>query len=262
MYGTLFLRAALTHWRSVAALVVLGASVTGLATAAREPEFRSRLQLVAAFTKIQQAPVAALAPADSTDAADAPAIDPTSAVAVGRSLGVDERLIESRVRGYAQQAAGAAVTAEVRRVLPLPYSPGELGSRIAAWSPLNSTLIEIEVRDSEAVRAARIAEAVGSALVARAGREVLPPDDPAPVRIDLTVRRAAATPADAEPVSWAVRIAGGALGGLAAGVGLAVQRVLLHRRRASMRDWARERLAAVRAFGRLANERFWGPGWR
>lgn len=265
MYGTLFLRSALTHWRSVAVLVVLGTSATGLGAAGRPPQFRSHLQLVATFTKVHRAPVARLAAA-RPDVDAAPAPDPTSAVAVGHALGADERLIESRVRGFAQKATGVAVTTDVRRSLGLPYSADELGARITAWSPLNTTLIEIVVRDTDRQRAARVGAAVGSALVALAGQEKLPEDDPEPLRLDLAVRQAASTAASADPVPWLPYLAGGALGGLLAGVGLAMQRVLLRRRGETMLGWARERwrvrAAAARSVARLANERFWGPGWR
>jgi hypothetical protein len=268
MNGTLFVRAGLTHWRSVTALMLLGISVTGLSAAGRTPEFRSHMQLVATFTTVHREAVARLAPAnpEPPPAGAPPAVDPTSAVSLGHALGADERLLESRVRGLAQKATGVAVTANVRRELGLPYSADELGSRIAASSPLHTTLIDIEVRDTDRARATQICAAVGAALVTLADEEKLPDDDPAPLKVTLTVRLAASVPTSAEPVPWLRYLAGGAFGGLAVGVGLAVQRVLLRRRDQSMLGWAqnlwRERVAALRSLARRANERFWGPGWR
>jgi hypothetical protein len=249
-------------------MVVVGTSVTGLGAAGRSPEFGSHLQLMASFSTVHRLPYAGMAPADEGKAAAgaAPAVEPTSAVEVGHALGTDERLIESRVRSFAQKATSVAVTADVRRALRLPYSADELGSHIAAWSPLNTTIIDIEVRDTDRARAASIGTAVGAALVTLAEQEKLPEDEAAPLKISLTVRQAASTPATADSAPWPAYLAGGALGGLLLGLGLAVQRVLLRRRGESTLDWAerrwRERVTAARSFARLANRRFWGPGWR
>ncbi|WP_433215067.1 hypothetical protein ACQP00_05180 [Dactylosporangium sp. CS-047395] len=260
MSGTLFVRSALTHWRSVAAFAVLGTAATGLLAAARTPEFHAHLQLIVTFTPVRPSAQAMLAPAIAAEAG--PTVDATSAVAIGHAFGADERLIESRVRGYAQKATSTAITGQVSRALALGWSPDELGAHIAAWSPLNTTLIDIEVRDADRGRAARIADAIGEALVEAAKAEPLPPNDPAPLRLELAARQAAIVPVEPEPVPWRPYLAGGALAGLAIGTGLAMQRALLRRRGDTMRDWVRQRLAAVQSFARLANKHFWGPGWR
>ncbi|MFC7265338.1 YveK family protein [Streptomyces lutosisoli] len=67
---------------------------------------------------------------------------------------------QARVQSYAAIVATRQVTQPVVRELGLRYTPEELASRITAEAPLNTVLINITVRDTVPVRAARIADAV------------------------------------------------------------------------------------------------------
>lgn len=265
MNGTLYVRSVMLHWRSVTAFVVLGAVPTGLLALQHEPEFHSHVQLMAEFVKVRRTPVARLSPAQPEVAA-APAVDPASAVLVGRSLGADERLIEARVRTYAQKATNVGVTVAVRDALRLPYSADEVGARIATSSPLHSTLIDIVVRDADRDRSAAVVAKVAAELIRIADGEPLPDGEEESLRLRLSIREAVSTPADPAATPWLRYALGWTLGWLALGTGLATLQVLLRRRRTTLLDWLEQgwhgQVARTRAFARVANERFWGPGWR
>ncbi|GAA0731771.1 hypothetical protein Drose_00580 [Dactylosporangium roseum] len=268
MHGTLYARSAIQHWRSVTVLFVLGASLIGLAAAQREPEFRSHVQLMARFTKVARVSIARISPATppQSPANPTPTLDLTSAVSVAKLLGVDERLIESRVRTYAQKTTGVGIPAAVRNSLRLPYSADEVRSRIAASSPLNTTLIDIVVRDTDRTRAVAVSAAVAAELIKLADEEKLPDGEEESLKLRLTVSEAPYEPASSVAVPGLRLLISGSLGGLAFSVGLATLRVLLRRRHQTLRDWVgngwRSQMARTRSFARLASERFWGPGWR
>jgi hypothetical protein len=133
------------------------------------------------------------------------------------------RLTESRVRSYTQKAASPAVTRAVVAALRLPESPDEIGAEIAASTPLDTTYIDISVRDRNRRRAVLIGNAVAAELIRLANAEKPPPAPAAPLGISIAVPPS--VPDRPVPRFWPGYVAGGLAGGFAIGVGLATLRI-------------------------------------
>jgi polysaccharide biosynthesis transport protein len=192
-------RAALRgNWRLLAALSVLTALVAGLLAWAQQPAYRAQLQLLVSFRGAAAGPPGAV-PGDSDTA---------------------RRLSESRVRSYTQKATSAAVLRAVIRNLRLSRPADDLAAEIDAWTPLDTTYIDISVRDDNAERAVRIGNAVAAELI-RLADEEKPPPPPVPV---LSIAVAAPPSVQDGPTRpfWPGYAAGGAVAGFAVGLGLAV----------------------------------------
>jgi capsular polysaccharide biosynthesis protein len=198
------------YWYVVAAFVVLGAALGGTLARIEQPTYRAEMRLLVAFRTG--------APAGS--ASGAPLTVTSSSVEAAALIGVDRRLIESRVRAIARSASGARVTDSVVADLRLPYLAQELGGRIRASSPLDTTLIDIDVLDTQQQRAISICEAIAEAL-----DEVVRAEDRSAgigAASDILVLDRAKVATEFDGVRWEWRLVGGVVGGLAIGVGLAL----------------------------------------
>ena len=72
---------------------------------------------------------------------------------------------QARVQSYVKTVSTPSVLQPVVDTLGLAEEPEELAARVKATSDLNTVLITITVRDDSPVRAAAIAEAVGTSLI-------------------------------------------------------------------------------------------------
>ncbi len=181
-----YARAARQHWRLVVASAALCGLLLGLLALGQPPRYEAHLRLHAALVP------------------GAPAEDRT--------------LLESRVRGYTQQATGRAVLDMVTGELHLPYPPGTLAREIIASTPFDTVVIDIAVRDTDPNRAAAIANAVARALRELAAAE----RTPAP--LTFSVEQAALVPTHPLrqfPLGYPL---GGILGGALIGIGLGTVR--------------------------------------
>ncbi|TFV32578.1 hypothetical protein E4K10_22325 [Streptomyces sp. T1317-0309] len=124
------------------------------------------------------------------------------------------------------------VTAPVVEELGLHTTPEELASRITARAPLNTVLIDITVRDTRALRAARIANAVADRFTSVVERLETPKrlsgsgkssrSRTSPVSLGVTQEAVAPTaPVSPRPV---LNLAAGVLAGLLLGAGLVALR--------------------------------------
>jgi capsular exopolysaccharide synthesis family protein len=132
---------------------------------------------------------------------------------------------QSRVQSYAEIIPSPRIAEAVVDRLGLDLTPGQLSSRISASVEFNTVLIDISVRDTDAVRATQIADAV--AVEARqeiVGLET-PPGGTSPVTIGIT--RTADTPTAPVSPKPLLEAAAGLFLGLLAGIGLAVLRDVL-----------------------------------
>jgi capsular polysaccharide biosynthesis protein len=192
-------RAALPgSWRLVGVLSVLTALIAGLLAWAQPPTYRAQLRLIVSFHGAAGGPPGAV-PGDSDTA---------------------RRLSESRVRSYTRGATSAAVLRAVIRSLRLSRSAGDLAAEIDAWTPLDTTYIDISVRDDNAERALRIGNAIAAELIRLAEAEK-PPPPPVPV-LSIAVAAPPSVPDGPARPFWPGYAAGGAVAGFAMGLGLAL----------------------------------------
>lgn len=136
---------------------------------------------------------------------------------------------QARVQSYVETVGTPAVLQPVIESLGLADTPESLAGRISASSDAKTVLITISVTDESPVQAAGIAQAVGSSLVNAVDSLEKPSSGgTSPVRLSIV------TPAVApsEPASPNVKLflMLGALGGLAAGLGLAALRTVIDTR--------------------------------
>lgn len=134
--------------------------------------------------------------------------------------------MQRRVKTYATMMNTPRLTRPVIDSLGLPYTTDDLAGRVVASSTVNSLAIDVTVTDRSAGTAAAIAAALAAELQRIAERD-LPPAGLG-LKAHVAVVRAAAPPPRSEPVRWQSYALGGALGGLALGVGIAL--VLGYRR--------------------------------
>ncbi|WP_338780297.1 polysaccharide biosynthesis tyrosine autokinase [Streptomyces sp. DG1A-41] len=148
---------------------------------------------------------------------------------------------QARVQSYASIVTTSQVTQPVVRKLRLRTTPEELASRITAEAPLNTVLININVRDTVPKRAASIANAVAERFTVvveqletpprpappkpTGARQSVPPPPVSPVALGITQK--ATTPAAPVSPRPLLNLAVGVLGGLLVGAGLVVLRETL-----------------------------------
>lgn len=130
---------------------------------------------------------------------------------------------QSQVLSYADIISSPEVVAPVIRSLGLPYSIQELAAHVSASVPLNTVLINIDVTDTNAARAAAIADSVSAEFITVVGHLEAPTTGgPSPVRVSV-VKNAAIPTAPTSPKKK-LDLGLGILVGLAIGVGGAVLR--------------------------------------
>lgn len=105
---------------------------------------------------------------------------------------------QQRVASYVIVVTSPRVLQPVIDELGLHETPDTLASRITVDAPVNTVLIDITVTDTDAARAARIANAVSTSFVVVAGELERAPKAPSPVTIS-TLREAVAPTAPIRP---------------------------------------------------------------
>jgi capsular exopolysaccharide synthesis family protein len=142
---------------------------------------------------------------------------------------------QQRVTTYVTLVTTPIVLDPVITELGLDMTANELAAEVTATSPLNTTVIQISVTDSDPVQAADLANALGASLT-EAVEEIETPNDSDVSPVKLT-RVQDAIPSNV-PVSPNVplNLALGALVGLALGIGIAVLRTVLDTKVRNARD--------------------------
>lgn len=158
-----YLRALRVRWRWIAAGLLLGAIASIAVVVTTTPVYQASTQL---FVSTRQA--------DS-----------------GTDLYSGSSFSQQRVASYAIVVTTPRVLQPVIDRLGLGETPDELASRITVDAPVNSVLIDIAVRDTDAGRAATIANAVSDSFVTVAGQLERTATAPSPVSIS-SVRQAVA----------------------------------------------------------------------
>jgi capsular exopolysaccharide synthesis family protein len=130
---------------------------------------------------------------------------------------------QQRVKSYADLVTSQEITQAVISELRLPYTPEELAGKISATSPLDTVLLDITVMDTDPVRAAATANAVGAefprfiaTLETPSGQVV------SPVKVSIT--RHAVVPSVPVSPRIPLNLALGLIVGLGLGIGAAVLR--------------------------------------
>jgi capsular exopolysaccharide synthesis family protein len=192
-----FLRAVTRRWLSVLLLAALGLGAGLLLTAASTPWYQAGSQIFVS----------------------------TRGTASLAELNEGSSFTQARVQSYAQIISSPRITVPVVAELKLDLTADQLASEISASVEFDTVLIDITVRDTEAKRAAQIANAVA----AESSRQIVglesSPGQPSPVEIGVT--RIAAAPSAPVSPRPSLDAAAGLLLGLLLGVGLAVLREVL-----------------------------------
>lgn len=154
----------------------------------------------------------------------------TSDLAQGSSFSVQ------RVKTYSDLVTTPLVLLPLIDSLKLDVTADELAKTITASAPLDTSIIEITVLDTDPVRAADIANAASDSLTAVVQQIETPVTAGAVSPVKLTRAQEATVPAAPVSPNVPLNIALGALVGLALGIGLAVLRETLDTRVRTERD--------------------------
>ncbi|MDY7540923.1 polysaccharide biosynthesis tyrosine autokinase [Cryobacterium sp. 5B3] len=141
-----------------------------------------------------------------------------------------------RVKTYSDLVSAPIVLLPVIGTLGLGIPADELAKKITASAPLDTSIIEITVLDTDPVRAANIANATSQSLTAVVQEIETPTAAGAVSPVKLTRAQDATVPSLPVSPNVPLNIALGALVGLALGVGLAVLRETLDTRIRNERD--------------------------
>jgi len=142
---------------------------------------------------------------------------------------------QARVQSYVQLAITPKVLGPVVDELGLGVTSSELADAVKVTSPVNTTVLRITVRETDAQRAATIANTIADSLTRVIDEvETLPATGVSPVKVTFVT----AAEASSSPVSpnIPVMLALGALIGLAAGLSVTVLRAALDTRIRASRD--------------------------
>lgn len=204
-----YLKLLARRWPTVLICLLLGIGAAEIVTAVRTPVYEARTQLF----------VATRTGADTSE------------------LNQGQSFSQARVQSYSAIVATSQVTQPVVRQLKLPYTPSELADRITAEAPLNTVLINIKVRDTDPVRAVRIADAVADRFIGLVERLETPKKAPtasgtqadastvSPVSLGITEK--AALPKKPISPNRLLSLAFGVLGGLLFSAGIVALREAL-----------------------------------
>lgn len=195
-----YLRILRGRWRLILLCTLLALSAAAGATYAAKPMYQASAQVFVST---------------ATDAGDS-----TSGLNQGGQFA------QQRVKSYADIVNSPLVTSPVVSQLGLPLTPQQLSQKIAASAPLDTVLININVKDERPAMAQRIANAVAQEFTRVAAQIETPAGATAsPVKVSV-VRQAELPEAPVSPRKK-LNLALGLLVGLAVGVGAAVLRETL-----------------------------------
>ncbi|MDR1294075.1 MAG: polysaccharide biosynthesis tyrosine autokinase [Bifidobacteriaceae bacterium] len=159
-------------------------------------------------------------------------------------LNAGNSFISQRVKSYAQSVRTAAVLRPVIKSIGLVDSVGDLAGRVTASSPLDTVILNVSVTDTDPMRAAVIANAIGSTLPQVVDEiERLDTQGRSPVKLSTLQPASAPT----EPISPRpkLNLALGLLAGLAIGMALALLIHVLDTKVHSARDIERVKDLAI-----------------
>ncbi|TDW30574.1 polysaccharide biosynthesis tyrosine autokinase [Cryobacterium psychrophilum] len=154
----------------------------------------------------------------------------TSELAQGNSFTVQ------RVKTYSDLVSTPIVLLPVIGSLNLGVTSDELAKKVTASAPLDTSIIDITVTDTDPVRAAETANAISESLTAVVAEIETPVGADAVSPIKLTRAQQATVPSIPVSPNVPLNIALGFLVGLALGVGIAVLRETLDTRIRNERD--------------------------
>lgn len=139
------------------------------------------------------------------------------------------QLSQERVTSYVELVSSTRVSREVIEELGLVGTPEEVAERIAATSAPDSVLIAVAVTGTDPVRAAEVANVVGTVFTSLVTELERPtgPDGVPPVAVRVV--EPAAVPAEPSSPGLAVALALGLLAGVAVGAAAAIARNALDR---------------------------------
>ncbi|UJP41007.1 polysaccharide biosynthesis tyrosine autokinase [Cellulomonas palmilytica] len=149
-----------------------------------------------------------------------------------------------QVTSYTQLVKSPLVLGPAIDELGLDLSSSDLAARVSANSPLNTSLINIQVTDEDPAVAAAIADTVATEFAAVIDELETPSEGGASTVKVSTVRPASAPSAPSSP-NTKLNVALGLLVGLALGIGVAVLRAVLDTRIRTAQDVAQVTDAAV-----------------
>jgi capsular exopolysaccharide synthesis family protein len=130
---------------------------------------------------------------------------------------------QQRAQTYADLATSPRVTVPVLKRTGAPLTADELAEKISAQAPENTVLVDIDVKDASAGRAARLANAVAGRLGAVIQKIETPPGKQvSPVK--ATVARQASPPQSADAPGTGLIVVLGLIIGVVLGIGVAVVR--------------------------------------
>lgn len=188
-------------WPLIAACVLLGTLGAGLASVLVTPKYIAGTKL---FVALQNS-------------------DSVSELQQGNVF------TQARVQSYVKTVTTPTVLQPVIDDLGLETSPATLAQSVVANSDVNTVLINISVTDESPVRAAAIAQAVSTSLVAAVDQLERPASGgPSPVRLSIVTPAAAPTVPSSPDTRLNVLL--GLFVGLAVGLGAAVLRSVLDTR--------------------------------
>lgn len=189
-----YFRALRVRWRWVVAGLLIGVIGAGAVVLTTSPVYEASTEL---FVSTKQA-------TDGTD------------------LYSGSSFSQQRVKSYTEIVTTPRVLAPVIDRLGLSESPDRLAAMISVNAPVDTVLVDIAVRDTDAARAARIANAVSDSFVSVVGELERTANEPSPVRISSV--RDATTPTSPVLPATAFDLAIGVLLGLIAGAVAAMVR--------------------------------------
>lgn len=157
---------------------------------------------------------------------------------IGRTSGELARSFtyaQGLVRSYAQIATQPVILNPVISRLQLDTTPGRLARSITAQAPLDTVIIDIEVSDASARRAAQIANAVAAQLSATA-QDLVPGSSETALPVSVTTVAPAEVPKFASSPRTTLNLSVALLIGLLLGAALAISRDALDVRVRGPRD--------------------------
>jgi len=191
-------------WLLILTLVLIGVATGALVSILATPKYVASTQL---FVSVQTS--------DASSASD---------LVQGSSAA------QQKVRSYVDVVTSTSVLQPVIDDLGLDLTATELAAVVTAESPVNTVLINITAEDASAVRAADIANAVGTSFATVVQDDLESPNGAGPSLVKIaTIEPAIAATAPSSPRTT-LNLALGLLVGFALGIGVAVLRATLDTR--------------------------------
>jgi len=144
----------------------------------------------------------------------------------GSDLAQGSTFAEAQLTSYAQVATSPLVLQPVIDQLGLQQTPAQLASKVSAFAPTDTVIIQVTVTDSDANRSAQIANAVGQRL-SSVTSDLSPRRQDGSQSVKATILAPAQVPSDPSSPNILRNLAAGLILGLLLGVAVAILRRLL-----------------------------------